>query len=75
MHAVCCHPPLFRIENFEYGSVIKSTDFHCAPVQNLMATLPYPHRHDFFHIIWIERGSGLHIIDSVKYDVRPGAMK
>ena len=74
MHAVCCHPPLFRIENFEYGSVIKSTDFHCAPVQNLMATLPYPHRHDFFHIIWIERGSGLHIIDSVKYDVRPGAI-
>lgn len=74
MHAACCHPPLFRIENFEYGSVIKSTDFHCAPVQNLMATLPYPHRHDFFHIIWIERGSGLHIIDSVKYDVRPGAI-
>lgn len=74
MHAACCHPPLFRIENFDYGSVIKSTDFHCAPVQNLMATLPYPHRHDFFHIVWIERGSGHHIIDSVKYEVRPGAI-
>lgn len=70
----CCQPPLFRIENFDYGSVIKSRDFHCAPVQNLMATLPYPHRHDFFHIVWIARGSGRHIIDSVTYDVRPGAL-
>jgi AraC-like DNA-binding protein len=74
MQPACCHPPVFRIENFEYGSVIKSTDFHFAPVQNLMATLPYPHRHDFFHIVWIERGTGSHIIDSVRYDVRPGAI-
>lgn len=74
MQAACCHPPVYRIENFDYGSVIKSTDFHCAPVQNLMATLPYPHRHDFFHVVWIERGTGSHIIDSVRYDVRPGTI-
>lgn len=74
MHPACCQPPVFRIENFDYGSVIKSTDFHFAPVQNLMATLPYPHRHDFFHIVWIARGTGSHIIDSVKYEVRPGAL-
>ena len=74
MHAACCHPPVFRIENFDYGSIIKSTDFHFAPVQNLMGTLPYPHRHDFFHIIWIERGTGTHIIDSVRYHVQPGTI-
>jgi AraC-like DNA-binding protein len=72
MHSVsCCQLPVFRIENFDYGSVIKSTDFHFAPLQNLMSTLPYPHRHDFFHIVWVEHGTGHHIIDSVKYDVRP----
>lgn len=70
----CCDLPIFRIENFEYGSEIKSTDFLFAPLQNLMSTLPYPHRHDFYHIVWVERGSGHHIIDSVKYDVRPKTM-
>ncbi|CAG9166351.1 MULTISPECIES: helix-turn-helix domain-containing protein [Cupriavidus] len=75
MHGVtCCQLPVFRIANFEYGSEIKSTDFHMAPLQKLMSTLPYPHRHDFFHIVWVERGSGHHIIDSVKYDVRPHTM-
>lgn len=74
MKPVCCEMPLFRIEDFDYGSVIKSAHFHFAQVQNLMATLPYPHRHDFFHIVWIERGTGQHIIDEVKYAVRPGAL-
>lgn len=74
MKPVCCEMPLFRIEDFDYGSVIKSAHFHFAQVQNLMATLPYPHRHNFFHIVWIERGTGQHIIDEVKYTVRPGAL-
>lgn len=74
MHPVCCQLPVFRIENFDYGSVIKSTDFHFALLEDLKSTLPYPHRHDFFHIVWVERGSGHHIIDSVKYDVRPGTL-
>lgn len=74
MQPACCQLPVFRIENFEYGSVIKSTDFHVAPLQSLMATLPYPHRHDFFHIVWVERGTGRHIIDSVPYEVRPNTL-
>jgi AraC family transcriptional activator of pobA len=74
MQPACCQLPTFRIENFDYGSVIKSTAFHFAPLQNLMATLPYPHRHDFFHIVWVERGSGHHIIDEVNYEVRPGML-
>lgn len=74
MHASCCQLPIIRIEDFAYGSVIKSTDFHYARLENMMSTLPYPHRHDFFHIVWIERGTGHHIIDSVKYEVRPGTL-
>jgi AraC-like DNA-binding protein len=66
-----CQLPVFRIGHFDYGSEIKSTDFHLAPLQNLMLTLPYPHRHDFFHLVWVERGTGYHIIDDVKYEVRP----
>ncbi len=72
MHGMsCCRLPIFRIENFDYGSQIKSLDFHFAPLQNLMSTLPYPHRHDFYQIDWVEHGTGHHIIDSVKYEVKP----
>ena len=53
MHGIsCCRLPIFKIENFDYGSQIKSLDFHLAPLQNLMSTLPYPHRHDFYQIDW-----------------------
>lgn len=71
MQAACCQLPVFRIENFDYGSEIKSRHFHFAPLQNLMSTLPYPHRHDFFHIVWVDRGTGRHVIDSETYEVRP----
>ena len=72
MHGMsCCRLPIFKIENFDYGSQIKSLDFHFAPLQNLMSTLPYPHRHDFYQINWVEHGTGHHIIDSVRYEVKP----
>lgn len=67
----CCQLPIFKIENFDYGSQIKSVDFHFAPLQNLMSTLPYPHRHDCYQINWVEHGTGHHVIDSVKYEVKP----
>ncbi len=70
MKPACCELPLFRIENFDYGSVVKSEHFHFARLQNLMSMLPYPHRHDFFHIVWIERGTGQHVIDEATYEVR-----
>ncbi len=75
MHGIrCCPLPVFRIANFDYGSEIKSVNFHCAPLQNLMSTLPYPHRHDFYHVIWVETGSGHHVIDSVRHAVRPQSL-
>lgn len=74
MKPACCELPLFRIADFDYGSVVKSGHFHFARLQNLMATLPYPHRHDFFHIVWIERGAGQHVIDEASYEVRPESL-
>lgn len=75
MHCISsCQLPVFGIKNFDYGSVIKSVDFHFSPLQNLMSTLPYPHRHDFYHIVLIQHGTGHHIIDSVKYKVQPNTL-
>ncbi|OCK59897.1 AraC family transcriptional regulator [Bradyrhizobium sp. LMTR 3] len=63
-----------KIEHYDYGSEIKSLNVHLAPVEKLKSTLPYPHRHDFYQIVWVTRGTGCHIIDSVKYEVRQNSL-
>lgn len=70
----CCEVPVVKIENYDYGSLIKSIDFHFAPLENLKSTLPYPHRHDFYHIVWVINGRGHHVIDSVRYEVKPNTL-
>jgi len=74
LSASCCQFPLIRIENYEYGSIVKSSDFHLAPLEDMKSRLPYPHRHNFYHIVWIATGSGHHIIDSIRYTVRPDTL-
>ncbi len=75
MHrASSCEVPVVRIEHLDHGSQIKSIDFHFAPLERLQSMLPYPHRHDFYHIAWVTGGSGHHIIDSVRYEVRPNTL-
>lgn len=31
----------------------------------------YPHRHDFFEVLYLARGSGFHVIDGNKYEIKP----
>jgi AraC-like DNA-binding protein/mannose-6-phosphate isomerase-like protein (cupin superfamily) len=31
----------------------------------------YPHRHDFFEVLFIRKGSGFHVIDDNKYEIKP----
>ncbi len=31
----------------------------------------YPHRHDFFEVLYLSKGSGFHVIDGNKYEIRP----
>jgi AraC family transcriptional regulator, transcriptional activator of pobA len=31
----------------------------------------YPHRHDFFEVLFLLKGSGFHVIDSNKYEIKP----
>lgn len=69
---VCCQLPVFRIESF--GESVRSVHFDFAPLEHRMNTLPYPHRHDFYHAVWITHGSGIHIIDDQRYDVKRHAL-
>jgi len=34
----------------------------------------YPHRHDFFEVLFLLKGSGFHVIDSNKYEITPPCM-
>lgn len=72
--ASCCNLPVFSIRHLDYGAIVKSADFHFAPLEKMMSTLPYPHRHDFYHVVWVESGSGRHVIDSIEYQVRPNTL-
>ena len=31
----------------------------------------YPHRHDFFEVLYLHKGSGVHVIDSNRYRIEP----
>ena len=31
----------------------------------------YPHRHDFFEVLFLQKGSGYHVIDNNKYEIKP----
>ena len=34
-------------------------------------SVKYPHRHDFFEVLYLAKGSGYHVIDSNKYKIKP----
>jgi len=34
-------------------------------------SVKYPHRHDFFEVLYLAKGSGNHVIDSNKYEIKP----
>ncbi|MGQ8336768.1 helix-turn-helix domain-containing protein [Sunxiuqinia sp. A32] len=34
-------------------------------------SVKYPHRHDFFEVLYLMKGSGFHVIDSNKYEIKP----
>jgi len=34
-------------------------------------SVKYPHRHDFFEVLYLLKGSGLHVIDANKYEIKP----
>jgi AraC family transcriptional activator of pobA len=47
------------------------TDFNIGRHEEMgKAVLPSAHKHDFYLILVIDKGSGLHIIDFEKYNVR-----
>jgi len=65
--------PLYSIDKFRKGDLERQFEievFH----KNRNFDVKYPHRHDFFEILFITRGEGGHTIDDHKYTIVPNSI-
>ena len=63
--------PVYSLQNFsapETGNRPFQIEVFDA---NRHFAVKYPHRHDFFEILFIRKGSGFHVIDNNKYEIKP----
>src|SRR5688572_27788096 len=71
--------PIFSISNFEDYTRCQhcGNSFYIRMFKDHLAENKFierPHGHDFFIILLITQGSGIHHIDFKQYDVHPGAV-
>ena len=65
------HIPVYSLHNFS------SPERNSQPFQvevfdaNRHFSVKYPHRHDFFEVLYLSEGSGYHVIDGNKYKIQP----
>lgn len=63
--------PIYSLRNFsnsELGSRAFQVEVFDA---NRHFAVEYPHRHDFFEVLYLKQGSGVHVIDDNRYEVKP----
>jgi len=63
--------PVYSLDNFS-SPERKSQQFQVEVFDaNRHFSVKYPHRHDFFEVLYLLKGSGFHVIDGNKYEIRP----
>jgi AraC-like DNA-binding protein len=63
--------PIYSLRNFS-PSELQSRAFQVEVFDaNRHFAVEYPHRHDFFEVLYLKRGSGVHVIDDNQYEVKP----
>lgn len=66
--------PVYSLHNFS-SPERKSQQFQVEVFDaNRHFSVKYPHRHDFFEVLYLAKGSGYHVIDSNKYEIRPSCI-
>lgn len=65
------HIPVYSLHNFSIperqGRQYQVEVFDA----NRHFRVQYPHRHDFFEVLFLYKGTGLHVIDNNKYEIKP----
>ena len=63
--------PVYSLHNFSPKESV-SRQFQVEVFDaNRHFSVKYPHRHDFFEVLYLSKGSGFHVIDGNKYDIKP----
>ncbi len=63
--------PVYSLHNFSTPER-KSQQFQVEVFDaNRHFSVKYPHRHDFFEVLYLQKGSGYHVIDANKYKIQP----
>ncbi len=63
--------PVYSLQNFS-SPERKSQQFQVEVFDaNRHFSVKYPHRHDFFEVLFLRKGSGYHVIDGNKYVIKP----
>ncbi len=63
--------PVYSLHNFS-SPERKSQQFQVEVFDaNRHFSVKYPHRHDFFEVLYLQKGSGYHVIDGNKYRIEP----
>lgn len=63
--------PVYSLHNFS-SPERKSQQFQVEIFDaNRHFSVKYPHRHDFFEVLYLLKGSGYHVIDGNKYEIKP----
>lgn len=63
--------PVYSLHNFS-SPERKSQQFQVEVFDaNRHFSVKYPHRHDFFEVLYLAKGSGYHVIDHNKYEIKP----
>jgi AraC family transcriptional regulator, transcriptional activator of pobA len=63
--------PVYSLDSFS-SPERKSQQFQVEVFDaNRHFSVKYPHRHDFFEVLYLLKGSGFHVIDTNKYEIKP----
>lgn len=63
--------PVYSLQNFSKPER-KSQQFQVEVFDaNRHFAVKYPHRHDFFEVLYLKKGSGFHVIDGNNYEIKP----
>jgi len=66
--------PVYKLDKF-HSDKEKSSLFQVEVFDaNRHFMVQYPHRHDFYEVLFLTKGSGYHIIDENQYEINPPAI-
>ncbi len=71
MNSINEHLPVYSLDNFS-STERKSQQFQVEVFDaKRHFSVKYPHRHDFFEVLYLMHGSGFHVIDGNRYEIKP----